>query len=119
MIEKRKQIRLRAPIGLVYRPLKKSGRNRDMLTLVRNISGGGLSFDAKQELKEGQLIDMKIHIPHLEEPIHAVGEVVWTYAAPRKASAGEPLETGARFKDLSPRDLNRILEYVHSIGIGQ
>jgi hypothetical protein len=119
MIESRKYIRLRAPIGIVYRPIRKNSRRiKETLSLVINISGGGVSFIAKEELRQGDLLDLKIHIPHLEDPIQAVGEVVWFFAPSAKERDRRPCEAGVRFRDLATRDLNQLLEYVHTIGIG-
>jgi c-di-GMP-binding flagellar brake protein YcgR len=118
MIESRKYIRLRAPIGLVYRILRKNKKNKEVLTLVINISGGGLSLISKDDLRQGDLLDLKIHIPHLKEPIHAIGEVVWFFVDSARDKDKAAKEAGVRFRDLAPRDLNKILEYVHTIGIG-
>ena len=69
-------------------------------------------------MRQGDLLDMQIHIPHLEEPVMAVGEVVWFSPLSSKERERRIREAGVRFRDLAARDLNRILEYVHTIGIG-
>lgn len=108
MIERRKFVRLKAPIGVTYRPLKKNKKNKPASSLVKNIGGGGILFLVKENLKDGDLLDLKIQIPNLHEPIHAVGEVVWVSGS----------EVGVRFRDVAAKDLHHILEYVHTIGIG-
>jgi c-di-GMP-binding flagellar brake protein YcgR len=108
MIERRKFIRLQAPIGIFYRPLQKNKKTKSFASLAKNIGGGGIRFLVKEELSQGSLLDLKIQIPHLHDPIHAVGEVVWISKA----------EAGVRFRDIASKDLHRILEYVHTIGIG-
>jgi hypothetical protein len=45
-----------------------------------------------------------------------VGEVVWFSA--RKDGDGRVCEAGIRFRDIQPRDLNRILDFIYTIGIG-
>lgn len=118
MREQRKFIRLRAPIGIVYRRVKKQRRLRAVPSLVRNISGGGLSFLSKEgDLKHGDLLKLEIQIPHLEEPIRAVGEVVW-FAPVHEDKESASREVGVRFRDIESQSLHHILEYVHTIGIG-
>jgi c-di-GMP-binding flagellar brake protein YcgR len=118
MIEHRKYIRLRAPIGIVYRQIQRQRRSKPTLTLVLNISGGGLSLIAKDDFRQGDLLELDIHIPHLEEPVRAVGEVVWFFSSAGKERDRSMREAGVRFRDLATKDLNCILEYVHTIGIG-
>lgn len=116
MIERRKFIRLQAPIGVVYKVLKKSRRPKPAPSLIRNIGGGGVCIIAKEDMRSGDLLDMQIQIPHLKETIHAVGEIVW-FDHFRERDR-EIREAGVRFRDIEPKDLHRILEFVHTIGIG-
>lgn len=116
MKENRKYIRLKAPIGVVYKPIKKHKRQKAHLSLVRDISGGGLKIMSKEDLRSGDLLDMEIQVPHLEESIHAIGEVVWF--SHTKEKDREIRQAGVRFRDIDAKDLHLILEYVHTIGIG-
>ncbi len=116
MIERRKFIRLQAPIGVGYKVLKKSRRVKQAPSLIRNIGGGGICIIAKEDLRSGDLLDLHIQIPHLKETIHAVGEVVW-FAHFRERDR-DLREAGVRFRDIEPKDLHKILEFVHTIGIG-
>lgn len=108
MIEKRKLVRLKAPIGISYTLVKKYKRSRAHSTFLKNISGTGLSLVAKDDLRVGDLVRLEIQIPHLKDTVSAFGEVVWF-------SKGE---AGIRFRDILAPDLNEILEYVYTIGIG-
>ena len=116
MKENRKYIRLQAPIGIIYTLIKKHKKPRATRSLVKDISGGGLRIMAKEELRSGELLEMEIQIPHLHDPICAIGEVVWFFYWKEKDR--ETREAGVRFRDIEPKDLHRILEYVHTIGIG-
>ncbi|MGH7198578.1 MAG: PilZ domain-containing protein [Candidatus Omnitrophota bacterium] len=116
MIERRKFIRLPAPIGISYKPLKKGRSGKPTVSFIRNIGGGGVRFVAKDELRPGDLLDIRIEIPNVTDPVRAVGEVVWyTESDDRRREAGE---AGIKFREIDPKDLHRILEYVHAIGIG-
>ena len=116
MKENRKYIRLQAPIGIIYTLIKKHKKPRATRSLVKDISGGGLRIMAKEELRSGELLEMEIQIPHLEDSIRAIGEVVWFFYWKEKDR--ETREAGVRFRDIEPKDLHRILEFVHTIGIG-
>jgi len=116
MIERRKFIRLQAPIGVTYKVLKKIKRAKSSQTLIKNIGGGGIRIMTKDDLKSGDLVELAIEIPHLKEPIRAVGEVVW-FAHFRDRDR-EGREAGIRFRDIEPKNLHRVLEFVHTIGIG-
>ena len=116
MLEKRKFIRLAAAIGVTYKILKTHKRIKQALSLVKDIGGGGIRLLVKEDLRVGDLIRLEIQIPHLKEPIEAVGEVVWFSA--QKDKDHERREAGAKFRDIDQKDLHKIFEYVHSIGIG-
>ncbi len=116
MIENRKFIRLKAPIGVVYKVLKnKSRRHKETPSLVRDIGGGGICITAKDDLREGDLLKIQIQIPHLKEPIEAIGEVIWFSPG---QSERAPREAGVRFRDITTQHMHQILEYVYTIGIG-
>ena len=115
MRENRKFIRLKAPIGVTYKLLK-SKRRKEALSLIRNISGGGVCLAVKEPFREGDLLEVRIQIPHLKEPIDAVGEVIWYSVTAEKDRQNR--EAGIRFRDIAPQDLHQILEYVYMVGIG-
>ena len=116
MIEKRKFIRLNAAIGVTYKLIKKHKRQKELLSLVKDIGGGGIRIQAKEDLRPGDLLKVDIEIPHLSESIEAMGEVIWF--SKTKDRGHEQKEAGVRFRDMDSTDLHKILEYVHSIGIG-
>jgi c-di-GMP-binding flagellar brake protein YcgR len=116
MRERRKFVRLKAPIGVVYNLLKKHRRQRPQASLIEDIGAGGLSLAVREDLRGGDLLEMDIQIPHLGEPVHIVGEVVWFSCAVQE---GERVrKAGVRFRDAEARDLKHILEYIHTIAIG-
>lgn len=116
MVEKRKYIRLKAPIGVTYHLVKKHKRPKLHKTLVRDISGGGISLLVNEDLRTGDLLRLEIQIPHLEESVCAVGEVVWFVCM--KDADRQTREAGIKFRDIKTGELHHILEYVHAVGIG-
>ena len=116
MVEKRKFIRLKIQLKVIYKVIKKHKRQKTHSSVIYDISGGGFKIKAKEHLRMGDLLDAEIEIPHLAEPVHAVAEVVWFTSGSNPAAEGH--DAGLRFRDIDPRDLHRVLEYVHSIAIG-
>lgn len=116
MVEKRKYIRLKAPIGVTYHLVKKHKRPTPHKSLVRDIGGGGMSLAVQDDLRAGDLLELQIQIPHLEEPVRAVGEVVWFLHL--KCADRQTREAGLKFRDIKTGELHHILEYVHAVGIG-
>ena len=116
MVEKRKYIRLKAPIGVTYNLIKKHKRSKAYKSLVRDIGAGGMSLEVSDDLRAGDLLQLEIQIPHLEDPVSAIGEVVWF--ASLKSAERETLEAGLKFRDIKTGQLHHILEYVHAVGIG-
>ena len=114
MLEKRKFIRLQAPLGVVYRVIRKNKRLRPQASFIKNISGAGACLPCKEELRHGDLIQMEIQIPHLADAVQVVGEVVWVIP---RAEHGHH-DVGVRFRDAEPKSLSRILEYIYTIAIG-
>jgi hypothetical protein len=68
------------------------------------------------DLRAGDLLQVEIQIPHLEDPVRATGEVVWYVHC--KGTEREGREAGLKFRDIKPGELHHILEYVHAVGIG-
>ena len=99
---------------MVYRVIRKNKRHKPQTSFIRDISGAGARLLCKEELRHGDLIRMEIQIPHLEETVDAIGEVVWSSPRPEHQS----YEIGVRFRDVEPKALNSILEYVYTIAIG-
>ena len=116
MIERRKFIRLQAPIAIVYKLVKKSKRLKPQSSLIKNIGGGGVRILVKEDLRSGDLLDLEIQIPHYKESVRAVGEVVWFAHITERDR--DTREVGLRFRDIKPEDLHKVLEFVHTIGIG-
>jgi c-di-GMP-binding flagellar brake protein YcgR len=115
MIDKRKYIRLNACIGASYR-VKKIKNKVETAVLVKNIGGGGLRLQVKEDFRAGDLLELEVQIPHLEQPIQTTAEVVWF--SHFKSKDRDLKEAGVRFRDIDAKDLHHILEYVHAIGIG-
>ena len=116
MVENRKFIRLRAPLPVEYRLIKKHKRQKTFTSVIKNISVGGLRLVLKEEARHGDLMEVRIRVPYLQEPVLLLGDVVWSVGSKNKDNV--ICEAGIRFQDANPLELNKILDFVYSAAIG-
>ena len=109
MREKRKFIRLEEPMTIYYKPIRKNKRSKRIAAWSRDISGGGIRIQASELLKNGDFLDIEVELPNLKNPVRVTGEVVWQKSG----------EAGVLFRDVAPKELHRIFEYIYTIGISQ
>lgn len=111
--ERRKFVRLSAPIGVKYSRVRST---KSQTSLSRDISGGGVRLWVMDPLEAGELVELEITLPNLVgQPILAKGEIVWSRA--ESDSTKTQREIGVKFLDIQPEDLNRLFHYVYSVGI--
>jgi len=79
-------------------------RKREMFSLTRDISLGGLGITTEEPLKEGDLLHFEINLPGRPAPLSALAEVIWTID--KKA--------GLRFLKIGDEDLETLKQYLHS-----
>ena len=116
MIENRKFIRLRAPLPVEYRLIKKHKRQKSFVSKITNICIGGLRLAVKEPVRHGDLMQIDIQVPQWVEPVRVVADVVWHSASGDRENPAR--EAGVRFRDVNPVELNKILDYVYSAAIG-
>ncbi len=116
MIENRKFIRLKAPLPIEYRLLKKNANKKLITSQMRDISVGGLSLVVLEPMRMGELIEVVIQAPHLEHPLKVIGDAMWCETLSGE-KAGAYL-VGVRFQEVNADHLNQILDYVYTVAIG-
>ena len=116
MVENRKFIRLKSPLPVEYSLIKKHKRQKKYISIMRNVSVGGLSLLLKEEVRIGDLIQVDIRVPHWVSPVRVVGDVIW-HSPSREREKTAPA-AGVRFREVNPAELNKILDYVYSVAIG-
>jgi len=94
MLKRRKFPRVKAGWAVEYRTLDDAelGSN-PVKSLTLDISGGGISFEAEEEMAPGTKVAINLRSPDFDEPILAVARVVWC----RKRLFSEVFEVGAEF----------------------
>lgn len=109
--ERRKSIRIGTYHLLRYINYGTKGISHPILSVSRNISGGGLMFVTKERLSMGDKIELELNFPPFGEPIKAIAQVVYI----KKKEHSDKWQIGVRFIELGNLFLDRILDYANYI----
>ena len=107
MDERRQYIRIDKSTAVSYRVLEQflgSGSRS------KNISEGGICLPLHQRFGVGVVLELKIHLAELSQPILAIGKVVWLEE--KKEDVNFPFELGIQFIKISPADKNKIITHI-------
>lgn len=104
-MEKRKYIRFSVILDAICR----FGGARHKLQ-VNNVSKEGIGLVTREEIKEGQNIEMEMKIPGDNIPVIFEGEVAWTKTPGYDSSQ---YRSGVKFTKISNEDRSRMQEYIY------
>ena len=105
--EKRKSIRLKAPITLTYYSKSGGAVYRKGCT---DISPDGVKFFDDSETPVGKKLEIKLEASDISNPVHLDGVVIWS----RKISLedGAPFTTGVKFSGIEEDNKNTFLKFL-------
>ena len=109
MEEKRKFVRLEAPIQVKYRISAKS--NTQNKSLGKDISVSGVRMLVGEKMIPGTQLDLEINIPEYDKIIFATGEIVWQEETLIKQEVTH--ETGLKFVKIASEDQDKIGKYIY------
>ncbi len=105
--ERRKYIRVQAPITVTY---KLSGKKIvTHKTVTKDFSEGGIRIPVYEKLKAGTPLKLHIEIPSDTIPVFAQGEVVWIKALSTKEGR-EIYDAGVKFTQMQASDKERMAQ---------
>lgn len=112
-MERRMFERISLPIKLAYEVLTRPKIVREGIS--KNISGGGICLSLNERLLPRTLLNMKIELGGKGDTITLKGEVVWNRKIEivEKAKPIIYYETGIRFIDADPININRVISHFH------
>jgi len=117
MEEKRKYIRIEAPIVVTYKLSGKAPITKK--TITKNFSEGGIRFPAYEKLKTGTPLQLLIETPFDTIPISATGQIVWTKAL-SVAEGREIYDVGVKFTQMQSFDKRRMTQTTkHFLSMGK
>jgi len=106
--ERRRFIRLEAPIGIAYTVSKS---DRIFRAVSKNISAEGLRFQiAEKNLDESDTVQLTLESPKMPNPIHARGRVIWIQQL--SIEDGAPFDVGISFEDIDEDNKNTFLKFL-------
>lgn len=104
--ERRKYIRLGIPIDIILRQQKQPSKEYKIPS--KNISASGTLLELGEQLEIGEPLELKLVIPNAPNPVHAIGEVVWTTKEPDK----NIFNTGIQFVKIEEDNKNTFLKFL-------
>ncbi len=109
--ERRKFVRLNLLVDIIYH--RHQELKKEKISLIKNISTGGICLIVYEELNESEVLDLEIYPPEDTVPIKAVGRVVWV----KEFIIGDPakgrrFDVGIEFIKIDENDINRVNKYV-------
>jgi c-di-GMP-binding flagellar brake protein YcgR len=108
--ERRKYVRLKACVAVKYTVVGKPGT---VTVSSKNISAGGLCLLVEEELAKDTPLQLEFRLPDLNNPIGALGRVVWQRRFESKGERSKVyFETGIEFTGISDFDRFNINRYV-------
>lgn len=112
MLDKRKFPRLGKVWNLAYRKISSEEFKEELLrSITVNISGGGICFEAGEEIPEGTILALELESTAFPSPIIAVGKANWC----QKQKNKDKYEVGVEFWWMGWQDLDAqqaLAEYI-------
>lgn len=120
--ERRRTQRFRGGVIVEYDVIEGEASKKEISlkpAMIRDIGLGGVSIFVHEELHSGARIILKLYSVHFNEPVVAVGTVVWSRKAqlPHKG-AKDFFDIGIEFFELDRKNqslLQRMIEVFHSL----
>ena len=108
LVERRKYIRLAAPVSMSY-IVPASGKAYD--TLTKNISADGVRFETGDKtLKVSDMIELKLNITNSPNPVHVKGKIIWKEKLSLEDRA--PFDVGIEFVEIEEDNKNTFLRFL-------
>ena len=79
--------------------------------MAKDISADGLRFQtAEKSLKEGDMLEMKMDIREISNPVHAKGKIMWKKKLSLEDNA--PFDVGTELIDIEEDNKNTFLKFL-------
>ena len=108
LVERRSFIRLREPINVTYTV---PGIDKVHNVAAKDISADGLRFQTPEKnIKEGDIVDMRLDIQKIPNPVHARGKIMWKKKLSLEDAA--PFDVGTELIDIEEDNKNTFLKFL-------
>lgn len=111
LIERRKFIRIGAPIGVTY---ARPGENTLHRSVSKDISPEGIRFETDLgSIRKSDPLDLSLEIPEAGNPVHARGRVAWKKRI--SLADGSPFDIGVEFEKIDEDNKNTFLKFLCNV----
>jgi PilZ domain. len=108
LIERRKYIRLKTPIGVTY-TVPDTGIVHNSVT--KDISAEGLRLETTfRDIKEGSILEVKLDLRGANNPVHAKGKVIWMKRLSLEDNA--PCDVGIELIEIEEDNKSTFLKFL-------
>lgn len=108
LIERRRYVRLQTPIEI---SCALPGTGRVLNASTKNISADGMRFETQNKtIKESDILEIKMMIPHAPNPVHAKSKIVWKKRI--SLEDGAPFDCGLEITEIEEDNKNTFLKFL-------
>jgi c-di-GMP-binding flagellar brake protein YcgR len=107
--EKRKFKRFDAYMNVKFRG--QESKVHDGSGLSKDLSREGIKVNTAQAMKNGDLLDLEIHIPDDAQPVKTTAKILWNRPCKGK---DQGTDYGVTFLAMDPVDKFRVLDYAYN-----
>ena len=108
LVERRRYIRLKTPIPVTYTVFRTGGIYN---AVTKDISADGIRFQTlEKNIKEGDMVEMKMDIQTIPNPVHVKGKVMWKKKLSLEDNA--PFDVGTELIDIEEDNKNTFLKFL-------
>jgi len=110
-IERRKYIRIKVPIGIIY---SRPGDDVVHRSVSKDISSEGIRFETESAaVRKSDPINLVLEIPNARNPVHVKGRVAWKKRL--SLADGSPFDLGVEFEKVEEDNKSTFLKFLCNI----
>ena len=107
-------MRLNTQVDIIY--TRHESIEKEKLSLTKNISIGGICLICYEQVKESDLLDLRILLPGDKQEINAIGKVVWVKEfIIGDMNKDKRFDAGIEFINIQKNDIQRIEQFIFSV----
>lgn len=107
-VERRSFIRLSQPINITYTVV---GQDKIHNVIAKDVSADGARFQTiDREVVDGDIIEAKLDIPEVANPVHVKGKIMWKKKLSLEDAA--PFDLGVEFLEIEEDNKNTFLKFL-------
>ena len=112
MKERRRFRRVKNGAKVIFKVLEKKGEED---IEVMDIGTGGICIPLPKKLKQHELLELGLILPHQDRPFYVFARVAWQSKFPKKSEDNDTyFETGVEFLRMDFEERKKLVNYIHN-----